>query len=304
MERLDDLLAHGGERRCPLLVGLRLLDRLQPEQHRGQLLAGLVVQLAREPAALELLRLDDPAQRVAGDARREVDRDGGAGREGLGEPQVGLGEAGVAAFAVVRDEHADRPAARPRAVRRARCERRGAGPTPGRPRDRRASESIRSARRRSSTRPLFEPARSSCRPTISAAPSPSAASIRSVPSPAGSAIVTSARADQLAQAAGDQLEQPRQLDLARQRRPDLVQRLELVRPGGRRLVEARVLDRDRGLARERLDELLVGGGERRPRASPSGRGSRRRGREAGSARRGSRASADGGAGSRRSADRR
>ena len=99
VQRLDDLLANGGERLGALLVAPRLLDGLQAEQHRRQLLPGLVVELARQPAPLELLRLDDPAQRVAGDARREVDGDGGAGREGLGEPQVGVGEAGVAAFA-------------------------------------------------------------------------------------------------------------------------------------------------------------------------------------------------------------
>ena len=191
VQRLDDLLAHGGERRGPLLVGPRLLDGLQPEQHRRQLLPGLVVQLAREPAPLELLRLDDPAQRVAGDARREVDGDGGARRERLGEPQVGLGEAGVAAFAVVRDDDADRPAARRGAARRARCGRRGAGPTPGRPRDRRGAS--RSARRggargrgRSSSRPARAAGRRS-RPRPRRRPPRSGASRRRP----GSAIVTS-----------------------------------------------------------------------------------------------------------------
>ena len=62
-------------------------------------------------------------------------------------------------------------------------------------------------------------------------------------------------ADQGAQAAGDQLEQARELDLARERRPDLVQRFELLRPGRRRLVQARVLDRHGCLARQRPDEL-------------------------------------------------
>ena len=42
--------------------------RLQPEQDRGQRLPGLVVQLARKPAAFELLRLDDAPQRVARDS--------------------------------------------------------------------------------------------------------------------------------------------------------------------------------------------------------------------------------------------
>ena len=46
------------------------------------------MQLAREPAALELLALDDAAERVAGDAVGEVDGDGGAGGEGLCEAQV------------------------------------------------------------------------------------------------------------------------------------------------------------------------------------------------------------------------
>ena len=68
-------------------------------------------------------------------------------------------------------------------------------------------------------------------------------------------------ADQGAQAAGDQLEQARKLDLPRERRPDLVQRLQLLRPRRRRLVQPRVLDRDRGLAGQRLHELLVVGGE-------------------------------------------
>ena len=158
--------------------------------------------------------------------------------------------------------HADRPAARRRAARRARCGRRGAGPTPGRPRGRRASESTRSARRRSSTRPLFEPARSSCRPTISPHRSPSAASIRSVPSSAGSAIVTRrAPISPRRRRAISSSSRASSISLA-SARPDLVQRLELVGPRGRRLVQARILDRDRGLARERLDELLVAGGER------------------------------------------
>ena len=81
------------------------------------------------------------------------------------------------------------------------------------------------ARGRSSSPPARAASRRS-RPR----PSPSAASIRSVPSPAGQRDRDQPRADQLAQAPGDQLEQSRELDLARQRRPDLVQRLELDRP--------------------------------------------------------------------------
>ena len=111
VQRLDDLLAHGSERLGAFLVAPGLLDRLQAEQHRRQLLPGLVVQLPREPAPLELLRLDDPAERVAGDPRRQVDGDCGTRSEGLGQAQVGIGEARVGALLVVGDDHADRPAA-------------------------------------------------------------------------------------------------------------------------------------------------------------------------------------------------
>ena len=258
VERLDDLLAHGGERRGPLLVGPRLLDGLQTEQHRRQLLPGLVVELARQPAPLELLRLDHPAQRIARDARREVDGDGGPGRERLGEPQVGLGEAGVAAFAVVRDDHADRPA---------RGEERGVEAAAGAEAPGRLLVDLGIVEER--VDPLGAAA-------LQDAAALRARSLELQADDLGRALAVGRldperpvagrqrdrhqpRADQLAQPAGDQLEQARELDLARQRRPDLVQRLELNRPGGRRLVEPRVLDRDRRLARERLDELLVGG---------------------------------------------
>ena len=89
----------------------RLLDRLQPEQDRGERLPRLVVQLAREPAALELLRRDDAAERVALDARREVGGDRRPGRERLRDPQVGVGEARVGAELVVDRDHADRAVA-------------------------------------------------------------------------------------------------------------------------------------------------------------------------------------------------
>ena len=52
-----------------------------------------------------------------------------------------------------------------------------------------------------------------------------------------------------------------ELRLAGQRVPDLGQRLELRQPARRRLVQARVLDRDRRLRGEQRDELLVLGGE-------------------------------------------
>ena len=65
------------------------------------------------------------------------------------------------------------------------------------------------------------------------------------------------RSEQLPEAADDEIEQPVEIGLGGERVPDLFQRLELARPAGRRLVEPRVLDRDRGLAGEQRDELLV-----------------------------------------------
>jgi hypothetical protein len=61
------------------------LESAQSEQDRRQRLASLVVELAREPAAFDLLPGDDPTQRVAGDALREVDGNRRAHCELLGE---------------------------------------------------------------------------------------------------------------------------------------------------------------------------------------------------------------------------
>ena len=65
------------------------------------------------------------------------------------------------------------------------------------------------------------------------------------------------RLEELAQAPDDEIEQPLEIGLGGQRIPDLLQRLQLPRPPDRGLVEARVLDRDRRLAGEQPDELLV-----------------------------------------------
>jgi hypothetical protein len=108
VQSLYDLLAHGSQRVCARLVVSGLLDSLQTEQHGRQLLSRVIVQLAREAPALEFLRPDDAAQRVARDARRQVDGDRGAAGERLGEPQVLVAEARVASLLVVHDEDADR----------------------------------------------------------------------------------------------------------------------------------------------------------------------------------------------------
>ena len=52
-----------------------------------------------------------------------------------------------------------------------------------------------------------------------------------------------------------------EVGLANERVAHLVQRFELLQPAGRRLVQARILDRHRGLIGEHAQKLLVLGGE-------------------------------------------
>ena len=109
LQRSDHELAERAERRRDVIRGL---DRLQAEQHRRQRLPRLVVQLACQPAALELLALEHAPERIALHALRELDGDGGALREVLGQPQVGAREARIAAELVVRERDPDRRARR------------------------------------------------------------------------------------------------------------------------------------------------------------------------------------------------
>ena len=117
----------------------RLLDPLQAEQDRRQRLAGLVVELAREPPALELLPLDHAAERVAGDAVGEVDGDRRARGERLGEPQLLVGEARVGARACCGRRSRRSPGRRRSSARTGPSAGRSAGRPPGRPRCPRAS---------------------------------------------------------------------------------------------------------------------------------------------------------------------
>src|SRR5688572_27121060 len=61
LQRRDDELADGRNGLASLVGSGMLLQWLKPEQDRRQRLTRLVVQLARQPGALELLRLDDAA---------------------------------------------------------------------------------------------------------------------------------------------------------------------------------------------------------------------------------------------------
>ncbi len=90
-----------------------LLQRFQPEQDRRQRLAGLVVQLACEAAALDLLRLDGATEGVALDPFGEIHCDRGPLGECLGEAEVVVGEPfAVRPELVVGDDDADRPLVR------------------------------------------------------------------------------------------------------------------------------------------------------------------------------------------------
>ena len=118
LQRRHDELAQLGGGGVALLLVLGLLDGLQPEQDRRQRLPRLVVQLAREPPPLELLRLDHAPQRVALHAFGELDGGRRANRETFGKAQVLVGEARIG----------DR-ACRARRSRRRRGRARSAAPT-------------------------------------------------------------------------------------------------------------------------------------------------------------------------------
>ena len=255
LQRRDDELAHGRDRGARLVAPDRLLERLQPEQDRGERLAGLVVELAGEPAPLELLGLDDTPHRVAADALREVDGDRGSRRERLRESKVVVAERGRRPLLVVGDQHPDPPPAHDE-------------------RDIQARMDAEPARRRLVDLGVLEHGVDALAPR----PFEDASRLggRELEPHAGDAVapVTLGRsdpqcvplrqrdqdepgADELPQAPGDEREQRLELELRGEREPDLVQRLELPQPARRALVEPGVLDRHRGLRREQLRQLLV-----------------------------------------------
>ena len=71
----------------------------------------LVVELAGEPPALELLRSHCAAKDIPGDALREIDGDGGTLRKALGEPEVVVVEARVVARLVDDEDEPERAVA-------------------------------------------------------------------------------------------------------------------------------------------------------------------------------------------------
>ena len=214
------------------------------------------MELAGEPSALELLRLDDPLQRIAREPLGEVDAERGAGREGLGETKVGFREAHVRAELVMGGQDSDRRVADDQRYVEAR-----AGPD----QPRRLGVDVPIVRHRvdALAAPSGEDAAALRRGALDPLAEerlPTLAGDRREPQPPRAGREDDgheACPEQLAQAPNDKVEQALEVRLGGERVPDLVQRLELARPVDRGLVQARVLDRDRGLRREQGHELLV-----------------------------------------------
>lgn len=233
---------------------------LEAEKDGRERLAGLVVELAREPAPLLLLAAHDALHRRPGDPSRQVDRDGCPGSEPLGQAQVRVAEAGVGAPPVERHQHPDRlladdqrrpePRARADAAHQVgigirvvehRVDARG-----------RALEKDSSGLRALDGKPLADETLGAL--TVRRRDLEPAVRRRHEDG-------DEARVEKPAHALDHELEQASRLDLAQHRVRDLVERLELARPVATRLVQTRVLDRHRGLGGEERDHLLVLGCE-------------------------------------------
>ncbi len=200
--------------------------------------------------------LDHTAHGVAGHALREVDGDRRTRAERLGETHVVVVEAGVVALLVVRRDDSDRAALDDER----HVERRGDAEVAG---DRLVD-----------LRVVEDGVDALAPPALEDAPDLRAVQLELRPDHAVGSFAVGGRDAQgvarvrerdehepgvheLAQAASRHGQQRLELELGGERVADLVDRLELPKPAGRRLVQARVLDRDRGLRGEQLRELLV-----------------------------------------------
>ena len=230
LQRVDDLRP---QRLRPLRAPPRGWPRPRPASGRAGSTSG--PGRSRRAARGRGARARAPGSRPPGEASRA--RRGRRGRprptrarrtsrRGGARPRV---KRGSAAATVVRGDHADRPVADEHRYVAAPSEDPFAGRDPGRPRRRRASSRPARCAAAPSRGPLFdrEPPRKV--PRSSSARGPAAASILRSPVPVGSAITTTSASIKLAQPRGDQVEKGAELGLARERVPDLGQRLELVR---------------------------------------------------------------------------
>ena len=217
------------------------------------------MELSRDPAPLGLLGFEDRVHRFARDALREMNGKGGAGTECFGEANVVVGEAGVGPGLVEGGDDPDRPLVEDERDQERRhaadsacqdlidlgiCEQRvDALALP-------ASENPRMLRlgRHGVTDHIRE---------ILAVGDDHAKPSRG----GGKRDEHCAGTDQLAQAAGDELEQAGEIPLLEDAACELVENLELPDPVGCALVDLHLLDRDAGLGRKQRHDLLVCLGE-------------------------------------------
>ena len=181
---------------------------------------------------------------------------------------------------VVDGDHADRASRGRSAVRRGPCGRRAGARSPGRPRGRRSASRSARCRLRSSTRPLFESRSCVVRAfELVRALSGRRRDAESL-APAGSATAPAGRRG--APAAARRRAQERSSSVSvTSAFPTSFSDSSCARPARRRLVQARVLDRDRGLGGEQRRRAPRPPRRSRPRPpSRSGRGCRRRRRAA------------------------
>ena len=207
------------------------------------------MQLAREALALELLGRHDPAQGIALHALRELDRYGRTRGEDLGEAHVVVGEAGVRRRElVVGRDHADRAV-----LDEQRHPEAGAGV------DAAGEDAVDLGVVEHRVDPVAAAALQHA-PRLGLVQRQQLA-LHLVRLLAGRRddpdVLRACRQrdrhepslQQVVEPLRDQVEQPVDRRLARHRAADLHQRLELPRPAGGRLVQARVLDRDGRLRR-------------------------------------------------------
>ncbi len=239
---------------CRRLVDV--LERSQAEQDRGQRLSGLVVQLAGDSLAFELLSTQDPRHGFSVDALGEGDRNRGPVCERLDEPIVGLRETRIGAGVVVDRDRSDRLSADEE-----RDEDRG----PDLPLAGEGTVGFRVVEHRVDA---FAAPAVHHRGALGAAGLEASAHGLDRPLACrGSDLerpvrtlegdIHEAGVDELLDPLADQPEDLLRLVLVRERVAHLRQGLELTRPADRRLVETGVLDRDRGLRCEQLDQAFI-----------------------------------------------
>ena len=266
LQRRDHELAELGEAGAAV-VGLdTLLERLQAEQDRRECLPGLVVELASQASALDLLCLDDTTDGVAAHALGQVDCGRRTRGERLGQSYVVVEEARRRAELVVSDDDAHRPTAH---QERNVESRRDAHSASGLLIDLRivqhrvdplAVPPLQDAARLRAAELERHPDQAVCIRAFSVGGSDA----QRVGAGVAERDEHEPGLDETSQPPRDQAEQWLELEFARECLSDLVHGLEVPKPARRRLVQARVLDRYRGLRGQELSQLLVLIGEVAP----------------------------------------